>query len=124
MVAPPAMLGRRAAKIPPAWTQGPGMGAPRVPAGVILAGRQPTMAGGPPWPADPPYTIYYIVYYIIGYILGPIIGPKKSFRKTLKPKIQIVEIETTYVISTAAFFVYSFFYMFCKSYFFREIIKE
>ena len=47
MVGPPAMVGRRPAKIPPAWTQGPGMGAPRVPAGGILAGRRPTMAGGP-----------------------------------------------------------------------------
>ena len=45
MVGPPAMVGRRPAKIPPAWTQGPGMGAPRVPAGGILAGRRPTMAG-------------------------------------------------------------------------------
>ena len=56
-----------------------------------------------------------ILYYIIGYIIGPIIGPTNGSQKVLKPKIQIVEIEATYVISTAAFFFYSFFHIFAKN---------
>ena len=34
------------------------------------------------------------------------IGPENGFQEVLKPKKQIVEIEATYVISTAAFFFY------------------
>ena len=48
MVGPPAMVGRRPAKIPPAGTLGAPIPGPWVQAGVIL---------------------YYIIGYILGYIL-------------------------------------------------------
>ena len=62
-----------------------------------------------------------LIGYIIGYIIGPMIGPKTGSQKVLKPKKQIVEIEATYVISTAAFFFYSFFHIFAKKQVFQKV---
>ena len=58
MVGPPAMVGRRPAKIPPAGTLG-----------------APTMAGGPTRHHILYCILYWVYYwYVIGYIIGPIIG--------------------------------------------------
>ena len=118
MVGPPAMVGRRPAKIPPAGTLGAPIPGPWVQAGGILAGRRPTMAGGP--------TIHHILYCILYYWVYSWTHylSRNGSQKVLKPKIQIVEIEATYVMSTAAFFFYYFFPGFCKNHVFRKNVQK
>ena len=60
------------------------------------------------------HTPYIILYIILFGVFFDIYWSKNGSQKVLKPKKQIVEIEATYVISTADSFFYSFFHIFAK----------